>query len=161
MKVLPLTFPFDSRDRLKPMFVAICLGLLNSAALSQDTNATANPVDFVQDIQPILRDNCYKCHAGTTEKGGLNLGIKARTLTGGDSGAALVSGNSKDSLLIQLVSGIDKDRLMPPEGNKRLTEQQISVLQAWIDQGAKWPDGADVVDAKLDRAQSHWAFQRL
>ncbi len=161
MKVLPLTSSFDRRLCIQSICLAICLGLLNSVAFAQDTAAAANPVDFVRDIQPILRENCYQCHAGTTQEGGLNLGVKARTLAGGDSGAAIAEGNSKDSLLIQLVSGTDKDRIMPSEGNKRLTEQQISLLQAWIDQGAKWPDGADVVDPKLDRAQSHWAFQRL
>lgn len=157
MKVLPLTFPFDRRLTLMP----ICIGLLHSVAFAQETGTTAEPVDFVREIQPILRDNCYECHAGSTEEGGLNLGIKAKAFKGGESGAAIVAGKSKDSLLIHVVSGVDKDRLMPPEGNKRLTESQISRLRTWIDQGATWPDGTDVVDPKLDRAKSHWAFQRL
>jgi hypothetical protein len=112
MKVLPLTFPFDRRSRWKSMFMAICLGLFSSVAFAQDTEATSTPVDFVRDIQPILRANCYECHAGTTEEGGLNLGIKARAIKGGDSDAAIVSGKSKESLLIQLVSGNDEDRLI-------------------------------------------------
>lgn len=155
MKILPLTFPFDRRSRWKSMFMAICLGLFSSVAFAQDTEATSTPVDFVRDIQPILRANCYECHAGTTEEGGLNLGIKARAIKGGDSDAAIVSGKSKESLLIQLVSGNDEDRLMPPEGNMRLMAKQISRLRAWIDQGTQWPDDADVVDPKSDRAKSH------
>ncbi len=171
MKLFPPKFPFARRFTS----MAICLGLLNSIAFSQDTEATAeksasgkqlqtahsNPVDFVREIQPILRGNCYECHAGTTEEGGLNLGIKAKALRGGDSEAAILPGKSKESLLIQLVSGVDKDRVMPPEGNRPLTEKQINLLRAWIDQGAQWPDGANVVDPKLDRAKTHWAFQRL
>ena len=171
MKVLPLTLPFDRRSS----FMAICLCLLNSIAVAQDTTATveksasqtqqpiksSKPVDFLREIQPIFRDNCYQCHAGTTEEGGLNLGIKAKAFEGGESDAAIVVGKSNESLLIQLVDGIDEDRLMPPEGNKRLTKKQISLLRAWIDQGAPWPDNADVADPKLDRAKTHWAFQRL
>ncbi|TWU09809.1 PSD1 and planctomycete cytochrome C domain-containing protein [Allorhodopirellula heiligendammensis] len=171
MKVLPLTFPFHDRCT----FVAICLGLFSSNAFTQETNPSAQksdigtksqetpaePVDFLGEIEPILRDNCYECHAGTTEEGGLNLGIKARAFQGGDSATAIVAGQSKKSLLIQLVSGVDEDRLMPPEGNRRLTKAQISLLRAWIDQGAHWPDDADVVDPKLDQAKTHWAFQRL
>src|SRR5690606_17611897 len=42
-----------------------------------------------------------------------------------------------------------------------LRKEQINLLRAWIDQGALWPEGADVIDPKQDRAQSHWAFQRL
>jgi hypothetical protein len=121
----------------------------------------ARSVDFLRDIQPILRDNCYQCHAGTTEKGGLNLGIKAKALEGGDSGEAILAQKSEGSLLIQMVSGGDDERLMPPEGNKPLTEEQISLLRAWIDEGARWPDNTDVVDPKMDRATKHWAFQRL
>lgn len=132
-----------------------------SASGTQLPTARSQPVDFLRDIQPILRDHCYECHAGTTEEGGLNLGIKAKAFQGGDSDAAIVSGKGVESLLIQLVSGGDEDRLMPPEGNSRLAEKQISVLRAWIDQGAKWPDDADVVDPKLNRAKTHWAFQRL
>lgn len=156
-------------------FLAIALGLLNNIALAQQSKAIAEksssakqlsttrsqPVDFVREIQPILRANCYECHAGTTIEGGLNLGVKAKAFKGGDSQAAIIVGKSKKSLLIQLVSGVDKDRLMPPDGKKRLTKKQISLLRAWIDQGAKWPDGVDVVDPKWDRAKSHWAFQRL
>lgn len=83
----------------------------------------ATPVDFVRDIQPILRDNCYECHAGNTEEGGLNLGIQTRALRGGDSGPAIVPGKSDESLLIQMISGSDEDRQMPPEGKKPLTDE--------------------------------------
>ncbi|MCO8122921.1 PSD1 and planctomycete cytochrome C domain-containing protein [Stieleria sp. TO1_6] len=171
MKVLPLIFSLDRRC----MFMAICLGLLNSFSFAQDTQSPAGKsapgarlaasdsktVDFLSEIQPILRDNCYECHAGTTQEGGLNLGIKAKAMQGGDSDAAILAGKSNESLLIQLVSGVDEDRLMPPEGNEPLTEEQIGLLRSWIDGGARWPDDSDVVDPKLDRAKSHWAFQRL
>ena len=124
-------------------------------------SAVERAIDFLDDVRPILREHCFECHAGQVEEGGLNLGIKSKTLKGGDSGAALTAGNSHDSLLIQLVSGIDEDRIMPPEGNQSLTAQQIGILRAWIDHGASWPDGHDVIDPRLDRAKTHWAFKRL
>ncbi|MEW4528082.1 PSD1 and planctomycete cytochrome C domain-containing protein [Maioricimonas sp. JC845] len=162
MKVHPLTLPSDRCS----MFVAICFGLLAGSGFAQQTEAPAQasrptPVDFVRDVQPILRDNCYECHAGTTEEGSLNLGIQARALRGGDSGPAIVAGKSDESLLIQMISGGDEDRQMPPEGKKPLTDEQVRLLRAWIDQGAPWPEDADVVDPKMDRAKKHWAFQRL
>lgn len=126
-----------------------------------DSTHQPQPVDFTRDIQPILRTHCYECHAGTTEEGGLNLGIKAKAIQGGDSEPAFIAGNSDESLLIQLVSGLDESRTMPPEGNPRLSAEQIRLLRNWIDQGATWPEGVDVVDPKLERAKSHWAFQRL
>lgn len=176
-----MTFLFDRRFA----FTVISLGLLCSISTCQETAgqetagqaadvteesrsvnplplaAETNSVDFQRDIQPILRNHCYECHAGTTEEGGLNLGVKNITLRGGESGEAIMPGHSKQSLLIQLVSGLEEDRLMPPAGNQPLSDPQIKLLQAWIDQGAEWPDGVDVADPKLERAKTHWAFQRL
>lgn len=157
------------------IFIAICISWLNQSVAGQELQDSGNPVvsdlherlvdtksiDFVRDIQPIFREHCYECHAGTSEEGGLHLGIQAKALQGGTSGAAIVPGKSADSLLIQLVSGLDENRLMPPEGKPPLTETQITLLRVWIDQGAFWPPSADVVDPKLETAQSHWAFQRL
>lgn len=117
-------------------------------------------VDFVADVQPLLREKCFECHAAGNEEGGLNLAIRARVLEGGKSGAVVRPGNSLHSSLIHVVSGVDPARVMPPDGDP-LTEQQIGVLRAWIDQGAPWPAGADVADPKLERAREHWAFQRL
>jgi hypothetical protein len=58
-------------------------------------------------------------------------------MIGGDSGAPIVKGSSGESLLIELVAGIDPDYVMPQKG-KRLTPEQIGLLRAWIDQGASW-----------------------
>ena len=156
------------------MLVAICWGFTIASGFAQETDATgeasatsnqhatrSRAVDFVREIQPILRDNCYECHAGTTEEGDLNLGVKSQAIRGGSSGPSIVAGKSEKSLLLQLVSGVDPDRKMPPEGNKPLSEHEIGLIRTWIDQGAVWPDNADVVDPRLDRAKRHWAFQRL
>ncbi len=117
-------------------------------------------VEFVKDVQPLLRKRCFGCHAKGNEEGGLNLGIRQRVLEGGDSGPVLVPGKSAESRLIQRVAATDADEAMPPEG-KRLSPAEVGVLRAWIDQGAQWPDGADVLDPRLEQARVHWAFQPL
>lgn len=174
VKILPMTYSLDWH-RAVFVSIAICFGLLHGVTRAQQTDASAdapsdgpsspkpsaNAIDFVHDIQPILRDNCFECHAGTTEEGGLNLGIKQKAFQGGDSGVAIVPEKSDESLLIQLVSGGDEDRMMPPDGNESLTQEQIVLLRRWIDQGANWPEDVNVVDPKRERASKHWAFQRL
>jgi mono/diheme cytochrome c family protein len=117
-------------------------------------------IDFVKDVQPIFRQHCFECHAQGNEEGGLNLGVKARALEGGDSGAIFVATKSAESRLVQLVSGLDKESVMPPE-TKGLSRNEIGILRAWIDQGAIWPDGHDVLHPRIERAQKHWAFQPL
>jgi len=70
---------------------------------------------------------------------GLRLDSKEAALSGGYSGAVIKPGNSADSKLIHLVSGAIKDQIMPL-GGQRLTPEQVGLLRAWIDQGARWPE---------------------
>ncbi len=95
------------------------------------------PVVFAQDIKPIFEASCIKCHARGRAKGGLALDTRETLLKGGDSGLAIVPGKSGESLLIELVAGVDPDNVMPKKGTK-LTAAQIGLLRAWIDQGTPW-----------------------
>ncbi len=88
----------------------------------------------------------------------MRLDLKALALQGGDSGPAIVSGNGAGSILVQYVAGLDPDNLMPKKGD-RLTAEQVGVLRAWIDQGARWPENAGAVAVK-DKAD-HWAFKPM
>ncbi len=110
-------------------------------------------VDFARDIQPIFAGRCYECHGDQKQKSGFRLDDKAVALRGGESGKpAVVPGNSAGSHLIQLVTGANPDDVMPQKG-ERLSAEQIGLLRAWIDQGAKWPDNL----SKAARGP-HWAF---
>jgi Protein of unknown function (DUF1553)/Protein of unknown function (DUF1549)/Concanavalin A-like lectin/glucanases superfamily/Planctomycete cytochrome C len=120
----------------------------------------AGTMDFVKDIQPILRQHCYECHSADNEDGGVNLGIRQRALLGGNNGPIFVAGDSANSRLIHLVAAIEKDAVMPPE-SQGLSKDEISRLRAWIDQGAVWPEGTDVADTREELARTHWAFQPL
>ena len=124
-------------------------------------DAVQRPVDFIADVQPIFETHCYECHSGDTEEGGLNLAIKEKAMAGSAHGPVIVPQKSRASSLVQLVSGVDEDRLMPPDDNVPLSTMQIGILRAWIDQGADWPQKANVLDPRSARAKGHWAFQRL
>ncbi len=122
--------------------------------------AAKREVDFVNDVKPIFREHCFECHATGNEEGGLNLGTRARVMEGGEGGLILMRGNSGASRLVHRVAGIKEDEAMPPEGD-RLTDEQIGILRAWIDQGAEWPADADILDPRTELAREHWAFQPL
>jgi mono/diheme cytochrome c family protein len=118
--------------------VAVLGSLFNSSLSGAETTS------FRRDILPILANSCVKCHSGDEPKGGLNLTTRAGLLRGGDSGQAVVSGKSDQSLLIKLVRGEDPDRVMPAQG-PRLTDQQLKHLQRWIDQQLAWKPGVTIV----------------
>ena len=117
--------------------------------------AVARPVDFTQEILPILRDRCWSCHGSETWEAGLRLDRKEQALRGGDSGPAIVIGKGAESRLLQYVAGLVPDKRMPPD-EEPLSVGEISLLRGWIDQGASWP--ADMA-TRPDPARLHWAFQ--
>jgi len=91
-------------------------------------------ISFGQDIKPIFEASCVKCHGRGRNKGGFQIDTRQTVLKGGDSGAAVAAGRSSESLLIELVAGVDPDNVMPRKGS-RLTPEQVGCLRAWIDQG--------------------------
>src|SRR5213593_2918768 len=121
--------------------------------------AMAEPVDFMRDVRPILEKHCYECHGEKKQKSGLRLDVKAAALRGGDEHPPdIIAGKAKESPLIQMVTSEDKDERMPPKGDG-LSAAEIATLTAWIDQGAAWPDGVDLV--KLADKRDHWSFKPL
>jgi hypothetical protein len=130
--------------------------LLASAAalLSLSPALAAEPVDYLRDVKPILRERCYACHGALKQKAKLRLDTAALAMTGGRTGPAVEPGKSAASLLLERVSDPDDRRRMPPEG-KPLTTEQVALLKAWIEQGAKAPQDEQ---PEADPAK-HWAFQ--
>ncbi|HLY09065.1 MAG TPA: DUF1553 domain-containing protein [Planctomycetota bacterium] len=133
-------------------------------AYSQDAS---KGVDFASRIEPILSQNCHKCHGPDHPKGGLRLDRRDAALRGGDStDHALVPGNSAKSDLIARLRSTDPDVMMPPKG-KRLPPDQIELLAAWIDAGAIWPEPAAAPSpivpgrAITPEQRAYWAFQPL
>jgi len=129
------------------------------AALLVSTGSNAEPIDFVRDVRPIFEKHCYECHSGDQRKSGLRLDVKSAAMKGGDNfGPDILPGNSKDSPLIYFVTTENEDKIMPPDG-ERLSDKEIAILVAWIDEGAVWPDGVDTVTLK-DPAD-HWSYKPL
>lgn len=122
---------------------------------------TAADVDFETQIQPLLEKKCLSCHGEDVQESRLRVDRRTSLLNGGDSGEpAIVVGNSAGSHLIQLVSGAEAGKLMPPDESERLTPHEITLLSAWIDQGSVWP-GSENEGNGIGGELNHWAFQPL
>src|SRR5918994_2916669 len=103
-------------------------------------------IDFAADVQPILERSCARCHARGRTRGGFSIESREMLLKGGDNGPAIVLGRSDESELVALVAGLDPENVMPQKGS-RLTDEQIGILRAWIDQGASWAPGVSFARA--------------
>lgn len=95
-------------------------------------------VSFDKDIKPIFEKSCVKCHGAEKQKGKLRLDSLAAALKGGENGKCVLPGDSAKSSLVHSVARLDPDSAMPPEDKGApLTKDQIGLIRAWIDQGAK------------------------
>jgi hypothetical protein len=118
--------------------------------------AAKGKIDFAKDVRPILATACLSCHGPDKQRGGLRLDDGTAALRGGNGGAVIKPGDATGSRLLALVAGLDPEGRMPPKEKPSLTEEQVGVLRAWIEQGASWPR-AEVAAAVTH--SSHWAYQ--
>lgn len=100
--------------------------------------STKTGLTFEKDIKPLFDKSCVKCHGAEKQKGKLRLDTLEATLKGGENGESVVKGNSAKSTLVHTIARLDEDSAMPPDGKgEPLTKEQVGIVRAWIDQGAK------------------------
>lgn len=97
---------------------------------------------YDHDIKPILEKSCVKCHGAEKPKSKYRVDSLAAIIKGGESGdAAVVPGHSDKSPLVLYVSDLVEEMEMPPTDKRdrfpALTKEQVGLVRAWIDQGAK------------------------
>ncbi len=98
---------------------------------------------FERKIRPLFLEKCVSCHGspgtpGGPPRAGLSLTSRAALLKGGKSGAALVPGQPRQSLLLAAVRREGRLK-MPPAGPLSVTE--VRSLEDWVSAGAPWPEG--------------------
>ena len=93
---------------------------------------------FHEQVLPVLRDNCFRCH-DEKDRGGLRLSSLKLIQEGGDSGETVIVPNHPEkSSLIQRLHSDDEAERMPP--NKPLSKSDQKLLEDWIANGAQWPE---------------------
>lgn len=114
------------------------LAVLFAACLSGSVRAEAP--SYGKQIKPFFTRYCLECHNHEEPKGGLNLETHKSLLEGGDNGAVLTPGKADASPIVRQVEHKDKP-FMPPKKAKQPRPEEVALLRAWIDAGAK-EDGA-------------------
>jgi WD40 repeat protein len=117
---------------------SLTIMLLAFAAAGQAGPPQAAPPDFEGQVAPILKRYCTGCHNANEVEGGLILESYAALRKGGKHGAVVVPGKSGESRLLLLVEGKARPR-MPPGKRQPPAKEEIAVLRAWIEAGARGP----------------------
>ncbi len=122
------------------LYTGLALALTTTAAGKKELPPAAKKagVTFDKDIKPIFEKSCVECHGEKKQKGKLRLDTLANALKASENGKSIAPGKSADSSLVKAVARLVEDDAMPPEGkSKPLTDEQVGLIRAWIDQGAK------------------------
>jgi hypothetical protein len=123
--------------------------------------STQTGLTFDKDIHPIFDHACLRCHGQERPRAGLRLDTLDAVMKGSkDHKTIVVPGDSTKSRLVFAVASIDGKVFMPPKPRaprppmngatnaptpppppqhpwKPLTTEQVALIRAWVDQGAK------------------------
>ncbi|HEX3152148.1 MAG TPA: PSD1 and planctomycete cytochrome C domain-containing protein [Gemmataceae bacterium] len=145
--------------------LAVCLtlpGIVLAAGPEKEFSPEALAF-YDREVLPILKVNCFKCHADGKLKGNFSLATRAGILKGGDLGPAVNLEKADDSNLLKAVRY--KDGLeMPPTG--KLKPEQVETLAKWVKSGLAMKDSGAVA-AKVEHkggtvtaeSKNYWAYK--
>src|SRR5690349_974686 len=123
-------------------FIALCAVFRNCVL------GAAEVPNFDKQIRPILSDKCYACHGPDEHKrkAGLRLDRKESAFRELKSGKhAVVPGKPEESSLLARINSTDpEEKMPPPDSNKKLSAEEISLLKLWIKPAAQ--------------PKEHWAY---
>src|SRR5688572_3328119 len=131
------------------VFIAILTATALGSAMAAEPDISKLPppaakkdLTYAKDIKPILENACLNCHGPEKPKSKYRVDSREAMIKGGDSDeAAIIPGKSEKSPLIHYVADLVVDMEMPPTDKREKypawTKEQIALVRAWIDQGAK------------------------
>ncbi len=91
---------------------------------------------FREEVQPLLKDSCQRCHGEKKQQSGLRLDSRDAVLKGGQNGPAIVPKKPDESLMMKVLE-YTGDIQMPPDA--KLDDEKIAILKKWIEKDAPWP----------------------
>lgn len=107
----------------------------------------ASAGSFNNQVKPLLSQHCFTCHGPDAKqrKGNLRLDISPHDgAMAGERFAEVFGKDHQSSLIYQRITAHDQDDRMPPVEKPGLSEKEIAILAAWLDEGAPY--------------EKHWAF---
>jgi len=105
--------------------------------------AATPSISFIKQIAPILQQHCVICHNDRKSEGGYRLDTYQAMIQSGESGRVGFKphGSQESESFTRLVTADESQRM--PADNDPLSQDQISLIRQWIDQGLRF-DGKDI-----------------
>ncbi len=117
------------------------LAILATAVPAVAADAGSAP-DYATRVAPIFKQYCAGCHNDEDREGKFSLESYAALQRGTAHGPALLPGDAKASRIVRVLTGAAKP-LMPPKDEPRPGPDEIALIEAWIESGARGPQGQE------------------
>ncbi len=120
------------------VFVLIALLSTTGTAVG-DADAADTTVSFKDDVYPIIEEHCLPCHLKEERNmSRLFMDNYEMLMEGGFNGPPIEPGVPDESLLIQKIRPNPPFGDRMPRGSERyLNDDEIAVIEQWIEEGAK------------------------
>ncbi len=106
--------------------------------------STRGHISYNEDIRPVFNKKCIVCHGGVKKSGGFSLLFRDEALAKAKSGRfGIIPFDAENSELVKRLKTHDKEARMPLDAEP-LSDEEISKIERWINEGAKW--------------EEHWAY---
>ncbi len=128
--------------------LAACLFVLPAFAQKQ--------ISFINDVAPILKENCYACHDAKKRSGKYDMTTFEKMMAGGSDGEPVLAGKVADSDLHALMVTKDERRMPPRDKGDAVPAEKAAVVAEWIKQGAKLDTGLDPKADLLKELRIRW-----
>ena len=104
------------------------------------SGASAQEINFKDDVYPILELRCMECHVPGGEgfeASGLDMRTYESLMKGTKHGPVVLPGNAFESNLVAVIDQRTDPALWMPHARKKLSKCERLMLRFWISQGAK------------------------
>jgi mono/diheme cytochrome c family protein len=132
----------DRRLQGLPQLIAARRKALELQMGKAGSGAAQAVVSFVDDVAPIIADNCLGCHGMNNPRANLRLDNFAGWKRGGQTGVLLTAGAPNRSLILARLLAPNPNQRMP-RGQEPLDREEITTIATWINEGAKFDGDSD------------------
>src|SRR5207244_4150608 len=112
-------------------------------AAAPDEAQPGKPISFINDVAPILKENCFACHDAKKKSGKLDMTTYEKLMAGGANGEQIVPGKPEESELHGLIVSTEQRRMPPRDKGEAVPKDKAAVVARWIKEGAKIDAGLD------------------
>lgn len=137
---------------------AVTAAMMYLLMFAAPSTASAQPkqVSFINDVAPILKENCLACHDAKKKSGKLDMTTFEKLMAGGSNGEQIIPGKPEMSEMHVLMVTSEQRRMPPRDKGEAVPKEKAAIIAQWIKQGAKLDAGLDPKADLIKELRVRW-----